>query len=463
MGLKSNETLKSVYNILPAPLQTAVITAVGANIRRKRHTGTFKKYRDQYLNQQWEDRDYWNRYQIRALNNILELARQQTDYYSNLTSVEFDPDVPVHRQMVGLPFLSEETIRDAPMSLVTDESRVDDAITLSTSGTTGTPKQTHHTVKSQSMYWAAMDRFWRQGGCSYGDRRASFTGNKIVPTHRDRDPYGRVDYANNRLMLSSYHLGENTVDKYLDLLEEFDPKFIDGYPSAIRFCARHALQADRDVRIPACFPTAEMLREEDRKIIEEGLSTKVYNQYGATESAALITECSQGNLHVNPEIGIVEVVDEDGRPVDEGELGELVLTGLTNELMPLIRYRIGDLARGQPKYRDCNCGRSMPVIEEIIGRQDETIITEDGMRVPMLSYNVFKNKEGVKESQIIQEDYTTIRVKVVPADDFGSPTEENIVEDIRDKVGDVDVHVEIVDKIDRTNSGKFRSVINNVS
>lgn len=462
MGLESNNYLQWVYNKAPSQIQTLALTVLGANIRRKRYSDTFKTYRDHYVSHQWERSGYWNQYQIDNLEEILAIAREKTKHYSSLPNPDFDRDQPIHQQMSKLPFLFEETLRENPMSLVTDQSAVEDAITLSTSGTTGTPKQTHHSQESQSKYWAAMDRFWRRAGCSYGDRRASFTGNKIVPTDQDHGPYGRIDYANNRLMLSSYHLGEKTVDEYLDLIEEFDPKFIDGYPSAIRFCAEHALETDREVRIPACFPTAEMLREKDRQIIEQGLSTRVYNQYGATESAGLVTECPRGNLHVNPEIGIVEVVNDEGEPVEKGEIGEIVLTGLTNELMPLIRYRIGDMARGPPTYDACDCGWSMPVIEEVIGRQDEVIVTEDGRRVPMLSYNVFKKKVGIEESQIIQEDYSTIRVKVVPNDQFNDEEARAIGEDIRDKVGDVEVVVETVDDIERTDAGKFRAVINNV-
>ena len=462
MGLKSNSTLQRVYKAAPARLQTLAVTALGANIRRKRYSSEFSEYRDIYVNHQWENSDYWNRYQIRQLDRVLTLARQHTDQYADLPETDFDSDKPIHRQLSEIPFLHEDTLRESPRSLVTDESRVKRAITLSTSGTTGTPKQTHHTASSQSKYWAAIERFWRRGGCVYGDRRASFTGNKIVPTDRERGPYGRIDHTNNRLMLSSYHLGDQTVDQYLDLIDEFGPKFIDGYPSAIRFCAQRALDTERDIRIPACFPTAEMLREEDREIIEEGFSTQVYNQYGSTESAGLVTECPNGNMHVNPEIGIVEVVNDEGEPVADDELGEIVLTGLTNELMPLIKYRIGDLARGQPTYDTCNCGWSMPVIEEIIGRQDEVIVTKDGRRVPMLSYNVFKNKTGVEESQIIQEDYTTIRVKVTPNEQFGSEDKKEIVDSIVTRVGDVDVSVEIVDQIERTASGKFRSVVSHI-
>ncbi len=292
----------------------------------------------------------------------------------------------------------------------------------------------------------------------------SFTGNKIVPADQSGGPYGRYDRANNRLLLSSYHLGEETVDAYLDEIEEFEPDFIDGYPSSIRYCAQRAIETDRDVEISACFPTAEMLREDDRSIIEDGLSTKVYNQYGSTESAAIVTECSSGHMHVNPEIGIIEVLDEDGNTVSEGEVGEIVLTALNNRAMPLIRYRIGDMARGPPKYEECDCGREMPIIDEIIGRQDEVVVTEDGRRVPMLSYNVFKYTENISESRIVQESVDEFVLQIVPDDGYTDEQAEIAIKKLKDRVGeDIQVEVETLESIPRTDAGKFRAVISNVS
>jgi phenylacetate-CoA ligase len=264
--------------------------------------------------------------------------------------------------------------------------------------------------------------------------------------------------------MSSYHLGPATVDQYLDEIEEFAPHFIDGYPSSIVFCAKGALDAGRDIRIPACFPTAETLRPNDRNLIEEAFSTKVFNQYGSAESASLVTECVCGRLHVNPDIGIVEVVDEEGYPVSGDEVGELVLTGLNNRAMPLIRYQIGDLARGKPRYVECDCGWETPVISELIGREDEMIITTDGRRIPMLSYNVFKYVDHVEKSQIVQDEIGKIKVKVVPKHGYDRKEESLIEEKIKEAITDRKTQIEVVkiEGISKTSSGKFRAVVCNV-
>ena len=463
MGLQSNPVVQRIYRSLPVPLQNAAVSVLGYRIKRKRYNREFKRYSRRYHQHQWRDKSEWNREQVDKLRSVLETAVHTTDHYRDLETIDLEQETLVTEQIKSLPLLSADVLKNDPQSLISNQVDVDNCISLSTSGTTGTPKTTYHSPSSQRKYWAAMDRFWRQGGCRYGDRRASFTGNKIVPTEKDNGPFGRIDYANNRLLLSTYHLGTDTVDEYLELLKDFNPDFIDGYPSSIRYCSQRAMETNFDLRIPACFPTAETLSQQDREIIEEGLSTKVFNQYGSTESACLITECRCGNLHVNPEIGIVEIIDSHGEPVSAGEVGELVLTGLNNHTMPLIRYRIGDLARGPPKYIECACGWNTPVIEEVIGRQDEVVITADGRRIPMLSYNVFKYTKNIKESQIVQESVDEFILKIVPDEDYTEDQATIAVEKLKSRVGkDISVEVDLLEALPRTDSGKYRAVISNV-
>lgn len=464
MGIQSNPIIQRAYALSPTPLQSAAVSVLGARIRHRRYNNSFHKFTQEYIKRQWKDKSFWIRHQNEKLTDIIKLARETTNHYQDLPAeFKIDRDRPPEVQMDGLPFLYGEAIKDQPEDLVSDTVDLSKCISHSTSGTTGTPKTTYHTPESQRQYWAAMNRFYRRGGVRYGDRRLSFTGNKIVPTDDTEGPYGRYDRANNRYLMSSYHLGERTVDDYLDEIEQFEPDFIDGYPSSISYCAQRAVETGREICIPAAFPTAETLRKEDRELIEEGFSTKVYNQYGSTESAALITECPHGTWHVNPEIGIVEVINDDGKPVSEGEIGELVLTGLNNEAMPLIRYRIGDMARGPPTYEECECGWHTPVIEEIIGRQDEVVVTADGRRIPMLSYNVFKYADKIEESQIIQESVDEFVLRIVPGSGYTDDQANLVTEKLKDRVGeDISVEVELLDEIPKTSSGKFRAVISKV-
>lgn len=460
--LRENSAVQKFYASLPSTIQSLGISALGWNIRRTRHGDFFEKAAHKYASQQWRSAEQWESYQQRKLDRLLDIAAENTEHYSFLHDVDTSGE-NVHEMLSDVPFLDKETLRTRPNSLTSENIDDMETVMLKTSGTTGTPTKTHHSLRSHCLYWAAMERFWRWGGCRYGDRRVSFTGNRIVPADETEGPFGRLDKANNRLLMSSYHLGERTVDEYLDQIENFDPDFIDGYPSSISYCAQRAAEIDRNIEITACFPTAETLRPEDREFIEQGFSTRVYNQYGSTESAGLITECSAGNLHINPEIGVVEILDEDGERVNEGEIGAIVLTSLNNTVMPLIRYRIGDLARMGSRRPNCACGREMPVVEELIGRQDEVVITADGRRIPMLSYNVFKWTSGIEESQIIQKSVDEFQLRIVPDDGFSEDQSDLAVEKLKERIGeDIEVRVNTMEEIPKTQGGKFRAVISEV-
>lgn len=141
-----------------------------------------------------------------------------------------------------------------------------------------------------------------------------------------------------------------------------------------------------------------------------------------------------------------------------------MLTGLNNRAMPLIRYQIGDLARGAPRYLSCECGWETPVIDDLVGRQDEVVVTTDGREIPMLSYNVFKYASHVEESQIVQDRTDQLTVKVVPENGYTEAQTKLIKEKVEEAVADekIDVHITLVDQIPKTSAGKFRAVISNV-
>lgn len=247
MSLASNPTLKFIYDACPVFLQNLGVSLVGWKKRRTRYSSEFDRYVDAFLRRQWNDREQWARYQNQALEQLLSYAQRTVPYYADLPEIKIDHSTLPRENIQALPQLSPEVLKDRPRELVSRSVDVSECVKLSTSGTTGTPKISYHDVRSHRMLKAAMERFYRRAGCRHGDRQLSFTGNKIVPGQQQDGPFGRYDRANNRLLMSSYHLGPNTVDQYLDEIEDFRPHFIDGYPSSIGYCAERALEQNRDI------------------------------------------------------------------------------------------------------------------------------------------------------------------------------------------------------------------------
>lgn len=165
MGLQDNPFLARIYAASPVFLQSAAVSALGARIRHRRYNASFRKYAKQYVRRQWKDEQFWIQHQNRKLRKILSLASETTEHYGGiLDGLDIEEDRRPEEQLNDLPLLTSETIKDHPQQLVSDRVDLSDCISHSTSGTTGTPKTTYHTVASQHHYWAALERFWRRGG-----------------------------------------------------------------------------------------------------------------------------------------------------------------------------------------------------------------------------------------------------------------------------------------------------------
>jgi len=196
-----------------------------------------------------------------------------------------------------------------------------------------------------------------------------------------------------------------------------------------------------------------------RPTLCEAFRARPYEEFGAVENCVLATECERGRLHVNPDFGILEILDGAGRPAPPGQPGRMVCTGLANRTQPLIRYEIGDM--GAWSTEPCPCGRShLPVLEQIVGRLEDVIIGRDG-RATVRFHGLFINLPNVLEGQVIQEELDRIRVRVVPRAELSAAEVETIRRRLADeRLGPMHVEVEAVPHIERTERGKFRAVIN---
>jgi phenylacetate-CoA ligase len=166
--------------------------------------------------------------------------------------------------------------------------------------------------------------------------------------------------------------------------------------------------------------------------------------------------------HVSEEYGIVEIVDDRGVPVPEGQNGFLVGTTLHNTAFPLLRFRVGDVSALMPG--ECTCGRSARRIADVTTKAEDLVVTPDGRLVsPSVLTHPFKPIHHLRMSQIIQERIDLLRVKLVPGGEFGPADEAKLVAALQERVGaGMRIEVEIVTEISRERSGKFRWVISRV-
>jgi phenylacetate-CoA ligase len=261
--------------------------------------------------------------------------------------------------------------------------------------------------------------------------------------------------------MSSYHLSPKFIPHYLEALIKYGVQYVLGYSSSLYALAhemRHLNGPKPSIKV--AITNAEPLLSHQREIIEEAFGCAVRETYGNTEWVAAASECQFGHLHLWPEIGWPEVLDN-GLSVSDGTPGDLICTGLLNIDMPLIRYRVGDRVALSAATPVCLCGRSLLRFASLEGRIDDLLYTPDGRIVGRLD-PVFKGNLPIKGAQIIQERLDRVRVRFLPTNEFTPEAGQSIVDRLQDRMGKVEVILEAVDELPRDSRGKFRAVICNL-
>jgi phenylacetate-CoA ligase len=250
--------------------------------------------------------------------------------------------------------------------------------------------------------------------------------------------------------MSTFHLAPEHVGHYLDALVRYRVVCLTGYTSSLVALAHEVLRTGRvDLRMKVVVTSAEPLGEDQRAAIEAAFGCPVRETYGMTENVAAASECEAGRLHQWPEVGVIEARDE-----------EFICTGLINDAMPLIRYRLGDRGRLAPAGDTCPCGRTLPVIAAIEGRTSDLLVTSDGRRIFWMNPVLYGLP--VRQGQIVQEAIRRIRVRFIPTPAFTDGAGQTLVARIRDRLGEVDVVLEPVAELPRTAAGKVRAIVGNV-
>ena len=190
-------------------------------------------------------------------------------------------------------------------------------------------------------------------------------------------------------------------------IDRFKPTTLIAIPSFIPKLIEYAEQIDIDFRassVKSVICIGEPIRNPDFTLNELGKritgqwDIKLYSTYASTEMGAAFTECSEGKGgHLNPDLLILEVVDENGELVKDGEMGEVVVTTLGVEGMPLIRYKTGDLCNVY--HQPCACGRDTSRLGPVVGRKQQMIKFKGTTIFPPAIFDVL---DMVKEIDLYQ-------------------------------------------------------------
>jgi phenylacetate-CoA ligase len=449
--------LIDLYHRLPAPVRSWAASLHGYRLRRLRYGADTDRIADEALAVERRPAEEWRRRQSEDLARTLRHAAEQVPYYRDLWAERrragFDP-----RVLADWPILEKQTVRENPTRFLADDVPRSQLVPEHTSGTTATPLHLWWSRGAVRRHYGLFEARWRRWyGVDRHDRWAMLGGQLVVPSARRVPPYWVWNAGLNQLYFSSYHLSPATAPHYLEALRQYRVRYLWGYTSSLYSLAVDCGKRGRSLGLKVAITNAEPLSPRQRTTIENAFGCPVRETYGMAELVASAGECEAGRMHLWPEEGVLEVVDGD-TSVRAGETGDLVATGLMNDAMPLVRYRIGDRGALAADSGTCACGRTLARLHSLEGRADDVLFTSDGRRVGRLD-TVFKADFPIREAQIVQDRLDAVRVRLVPADGYDEAAAEAIRRAMRDRLGDVEVAIETVSAIERTQRGKFRAVI----
>jgi len=241
-----------------------------------------------------------------------------------------------------------------------------------------------------------------------------------------------------RNSISVRTLDPGRLDALATRIARHKPALIEADAEILTALSEHLVASSGAFAQPrAVVSTGQQLSAEHRALVEAAFGCKVYDLYASSEFGGIACESGTPDEHlVFAESCIVEIL-VDGRPALPGEIGEVVVTDLNNQVMPLIRYRIGDMAEAIDDTRPSRCGRGLPRIGRIFGRQHRFVRGVDGAVVPSGFFDhLFKEYFfAVRKYRVMQEVPGAIRLEIVKASRYADGTLERIESLIRAALG----------------------------
>jgi len=454
--------LFKLYHRLPPGLRSIAASIRGYQLRNLRFGPETERLAQEAIDRETFTWEQWKSWREEKLRHILRRAATRVPFYREQWSQRRGrQDLAAYKELGNWPVLRKEPLRASPIDFLAEDCDPRKMCCEHTSGSTGTPLtlwQSRETIRFWHALFEARWRYWYQ--VSRRDRWAILGGQLVVPVGRNHPPFWVWNAGLNQLYLSANHLSSKNARHYVRALVCHKVKYLWGYASALQTLASFALS--QGITLPAMsaiISNAEPLYAHQRDIISKAFGGRAYDTYGMSEMVCAASECERGTMHLWPEVGIWEVLQDDADdPVKPGKVGRLVCTGLINADMPLVRYETGDrVIIAKPEIR-CPCGRTLPILLSVEGRTDDVIVTPDGHHIGRMD-PVFKAGFPIREAQIIQDQPDHLRVLIVPANHWNGELESSVANAIAERVGTMRISVERVASIKRGMNGKFKLVV----
>jgi phenylacetate-CoA ligase len=425
--------------------------AVGHNIKMQLH----------FLQEsQWWSVDQLINYQNEKLRILIRHAYQNVPYYKDIMDERglAPTDIQTIEDLSKLPVLTKDVFKaNYPDKLRAKNWKEYKVLHRSSSGSTGNPIQYLVTREGYSFNKACNLRGWYWMGFRLGDKLIKISQNERKTLEKKIQ-----DKLDNTLLFSAEY-SRDSLSTFIDSFKGFKPQYLRSYPDPLQFIAMILKQKDIKLEgLKAINTTGNILFPEVRELIEERFGVKIFDSYSC-EGGPNFFECHTHECyHSSMEYGISEILDENLKPVNDGELGRLYTTDLWNYASPFIRYDSADIVRKSEK--PCSCGRKLQSISQVIGRDNDVIISPNGIFLIAQTFTTyFKYLPEVLQFQIFQRSSDDLEIRLkVDSEKFDNALKSRILDYWNEYLSNsMKIELTVMDEIPLATSGKRRFLMRN--
>ena len=411
---------------------------------------------------QWYSSDVIAAHQLDQIRRVVDFASKTVPFYRDLYG-NGKLSLTDWSKFEILPVVRRREVQAADASIHSTappkhHGRIGQSLS---SGSTGQPIRTLGTEVTRSFWrvFTLRDHFWHRRDLSgkLAAIRDTDSADVQPPLGKMVDNWGGATRGILTTGSAALLTIQSTIDEQVDWLDRIEPNYLMIYPSTGLALAKRFLESGRRLKqLREVRTFGEVLEPKTRQAIREAFDVGVVDTYSSQEVGYIALQCPQSaNYHVQSENLLVEILDNAGRPCMPGQVGRVVLTTLHNFAMPLIRYELGDYAEVGPP---CPCGRGLPVLTRILGRQRNILTMPDGSQQwPTLSRGGQPNSlPPIQQFQLIQRTISQLEAQVVTPAPLSDDDELTLIRYLQQTLGyPFDIAISRVPGIPRSPSGKY--------
>lgn len=378
----------------------------------------------------------------KKLSKVLENAVLNSEYYRRM-DLPRRPGETAKNWLKRFPVLERPLVREHFSSIVIDVLRPEipsaevkspqkySWLIVKTGGTTGVPTTVVHDANTRD--WGRVTRLYglKQCGFPLGTPYIRLWGSEQDLLKQEISVQQKVLRAlHGEVPLNAFKAREEDLKKHLEVMSAHSEiknlmAYVDAAAGLAMFIRDKNLPAPVFETVMACAGT---VTPEYRKLLEETFSAEVFDKYGSRDCCDLACECSQHKgMHIYSPQAFIEIVDENGNECPPGKQGRILVTMLNNLSFPMVRYSIGDMSAWL-KPGACPCGSPFPLMENVTGREDDMLTTEDGTLQSSVFVRHFVgvslNRQLIREWQLEQTDRGQFIFRYIALNENG--LEENL-------------------------------------